>query len=138
MMLRLARGPYGQSGFGMVSLLIAIVLLAIGVIALSASSTYLTSLHTDAAERSRATALAISYMEEVKTRDPAGLASEGPVTVDEVGAPTPDGAFVRRMSVTPEPTVLDAVRVAVHVDYPAGWGRTRTVELLTVIYRGSF
>lgn len=138
MMVRVSRGPQARSGFGMVSLLIAIVLLAIGVIALSASSTYLTSLHTDAAERSRATALAISYMEEVKTRDPAGLASEGPVSVDETGAAAPDGAFARRMTVAPEPTVLDAVRVTVHVDYPAGWGRMRTVELLTVIYRGSF
>lgn len=121
----------------MVALLIAIVLLAIGVIALSASSTYLTSLHTDAAERTRATAIAVSYMEDVKTRDPATLTSESPVSVDETGSPAATGAFVRRMSVVPEPAVMDAVRVTVEVDYPVGLGRVRTVELVTVIYQGS-
>lgn len=130
-------GRASAAGFGMVSLLIAIVLLAIGVIALSTSSTYLTSLHTDAAERTRATAIAVSYMEEVKTRDPTTLTSESAVRVDETGSPAATGAFVRRLSVSPEPDAPDAVRVTVEVDYPVGLGRDRTVEMITVIYQGS-
>ena len=121
----------------MVAVLISIVLLTLAVIALSASSSYMTSLHTDAAERARATAIAVSYMEQVKIRPPASLASEGPVRVDETGAPAPDGVFVRELTVSPEPSVTDAARVTVEVDYPAGFGRHRTVQLVTVVFQGN-
>jgi Tfp pilus assembly protein PilV len=121
----------------MVSVLVAIVLLAIGVVAISASSAFMASLQTDASERARATAIAVTYMEQVKIREPAGIVSEDTVTVDETGATDADGAFLRTLSVIPEPSVTDALRATVEVWYPSGLGRTRTVRMVTVIYTGN-
>ncbi len=125
-----------ELGFGIVSVLVAIVLIAIGVVALSSSSAFMVSLQTDAAERARASAIGITYMERVKTRPPGAIVSEDPVRVDETGTPDPDGAFVRRLTVEPEPDLSDAVRATVEVVYPSGFGRTRTLELVTVIFTG--
>ncbi len=126
-----------ESGIGMVSVLVAIVLLAIGVIAVSASSTFMVSLQTDAAERSRATAIAVAYMEGVKMRPPATLASEDTVRVSETGAPDENGPITRTVTVVPEPSVPDALRATVEVRYPSGLGRTRAVRMVTVIYAGN-
>jgi Tfp pilus assembly protein PilV len=124
-------------GFGMVSVLVAIVLLAIGVVAISASSAYMVSLQTDAAERARATSIAVAYMEEVKMRVPQTLASEDTVAVSETGAAAAGGAFLRTLTVIPEPSVPDALRATVSVQYPSGFGRTGTVRMVTVIYSGN-
>jgi Tfp pilus assembly protein PilV len=126
-----------ESGFGMVSVLVAIVLLAIGVVAISASSAFMASLQTDAAERARATAIAVTYMEEVKMRLPSTLASEDTVRVDKTGAADAEGMFYRSLTVVPEPSVPDALRATVEVQYPAGLGRVRNVQMVTVIYRGN-
>jgi Tfp pilus assembly protein PilV len=126
-----------ERGFGIVSVLVAIVLLAIGVVAISASSAYMVSLQTDASERARATAIAVTYMEEVKMREPATLASEDTVAVSGTGAATADGAFLRTLTVVPEPSVPDALRATVSVQYPSGFGRTGTVVMVTVIYSGN-
>jgi Tfp pilus assembly protein PilE len=124
-------------GIGMVSVLVAIVLLAIGVVAISASSAYMVSLQTDASERARATAIAVAYMEEVKMRVPQTLASEDTVAVSETGTAAADGAFLRALTVIPEPSVPDALRATVAVQYPSGFGRTGTVRMVTVIYSGN-
>ncbi|MGD2152617.1 MAG: hypothetical protein PVG79_05065 [Gemmatimonadales bacterium] len=126
-----------ESGVGMVSVLVAMVLLAIGVVAISASSAYMVSLQTDASERARATGIAVTYMEEVKMRVPASLASEDTVAVSETGAVAEDGAFLRSLTVIPEPSVPDALRATVSVQYPSGFGRTGTVHMVTVIYTGN-
>ena len=125
-----------SDGFGIVSVLVAIVLIAIGVVALSSSSAFMVSMQTDAAERTRASAIAVTYMEQVKTRSPAELISDGPLQVNETGEPDADGAFVRTLTVIPEPSTNDAVRATVEVNYPSGFGRRRTLELVTVIYTG--
>ena len=124
-------------GVGIVSVLVAIVLLSIGIVAISASSAYLVSLQTDASERARATAIAVTYMEEVKMRLPAGLASEDTVAVSGTGAPIADGPFRRSLTVIPEPSVPEALRATVSVQYPSGFGRTGTVHMVTVIYTGN-
>ena len=121
----------------MVSLLVAIVLLAIGIVAISASSAFMASLQTDAAERSRATAIAVTYMEQVKMRLPNTLASEDTFAVDGSGAVVADGPYLRSLTVVPEPGIVDAVRTTVSVQYPAGLGRTGTVEMVTTIYAGN-
>lgn len=126
-----------ERGFGIVSVLVAIVLLAIGVVAISASSAYMVSLQTDASERARATAIAVTYMEEVKMRAPATLATEDTVAVSVTGAATAGGAFRRSLTVVPDPSVPDALRATVSVQYPSGFGRTGTVVMVTVIYSGN-
>ena len=131
------RRAVSESGFGMVSLLVAIVLLAIGIVAISASSVFMASLQTDAAERSRATAIAVTYMEQVKMRLPRTLASEDTFAVDGSGAVVADGVYLRSLTVVPEPGIVDAVRTTVSVQYPAGLARTGTVEMVTTIYAGN-
>lgn len=126
-----------ERGIGIVSVLVAIVLLAIGVVAISASSAFMVSLQTDASERARATAIAVTYMEEVKMRAPASLISEDTVKVNGTGMPDAEGAFLRTLLVIAEPSVPDALRATVEVRYPAGFGRMRTVKMVTVIYSGN-
>lgn len=125
-----------QRGFGMISVLVAVVLLAVGIVALSSSSAFIVSMQTDAAERSRASAIAVAYMEQVKARPPTELSTESPVRVDEIGEPNDNGAFVRSLVVVPEASTPDVVRATVEVTYPSGFGRTRTLELVTVIFTG--
>jgi Tfp pilus assembly protein PilV len=120
----------------MVSVLVAMVLIAVAAVALSSSSAFMASLQTDASVRANAASIAIGYMEGVKMRRPADLASEEPVRVNETGVPDEGGAFVRSLTVVREESVPDALRATVEVRYPAGFGRTRTVELVTVIDRG--
>ncbi len=125
-----------ERGFGIVSVLVAIMLIAIGVVALSSSSAFMVSIQTDAAERTRAVAIAVAYMENVKTRPPNQIVSEGPVQVSETGVPDSGGPFVRSLTVEPEASTTDAVRATVEVRYPSGFGRSRTLTLVTVIFTG--
>lgn len=136
-MTRFERVARDEAGFGLISVLVAMVLLAVGVVALSSSSAFLVSMQTDAAVRSTATSIAISYMEEVKRRPARALVSEGPTTVDETGQTDPAGRFVRKLTIRDDPSSPDVVQATVEVLYPAGFGRTKRVELITIIYRGN-
>ncbi|NIN72135.1 MAG: hypothetical protein GTO46_09500 [Gemmatimonadetes bacterium] len=126
----------GEGGYGMVSVLVAIVLLSAGVVVLSTSSVFLTSLRNEAAVRSVAASLALGYMEDIKTRDRAALASEDPAKINEKGELDEGGGFLRVVDVAPDASVVDAVRVKVKVGYPGPLGRTRAVEVVTIIYVG--
>ena len=126
-----------ETGFGMVSVLVAIVLLSAGVVVMSSSSLFITSIQTDAQARSIASSIALGYMEQVKTRERTSLAAEEPVRVNEIGEPDESGTFVRRLNVELEPSVVDAVRVAVWVRYPSGMGRWGEIEVVTIIYVGT-
>ncbi len=126
-----------KNGFGLVSVLVAMVLLAVGVVALSSSSAFLISMQSDTSIRSTATSLAIAYMEEVKRRPVSTLASESATTIDEIGLDNPDGHFVRTLTVSEDASAPDVVKAMVEVEYPAGLGRTGRVEMVTIIYRGN-
>ncbi len=130
---------YGRDerGFGLVSVLVAMVLLAVGVVALSSSSAFLVSLQTDASARSMAAAIGVSYMEDVKQRPPWTLASESPTTVNELGDADSTGVFVRTLTVVDDPSSPEVARATVDVKYPAGLGRTRSISLVTLIYKGN-
>ncbi len=134
--MRARRVLGGESGYGMVSVLVAIVLLSAGVVVLSTSSVFVSSLRNEAAVRSVAASLALGYMEEIKTRDRGTLASEAPARISEKGELDEGGDFLRVMDVHTDPTIVDAVRVKVKVGYPGPLGRTRAVEVVTIIYVG--
>jgi Tfp pilus assembly protein PilV len=136
-MRRFGRPIVSEGGFGMVSVLVAVVLLSAGVVVLSSSSLFLTSLQTDSQVRSTASSIALAYMEEVKTRERSELASEETVRVNRWGEPQDDGPFVRKLYVETDDTVTDAVEVRVVVRYQSGMGRPRSVEIVTVIYVGN-
>lgn len=126
-----------ERGFGLISVLVAMVLLAVGVVALSSSSAFLVSLQTDTAVRSTATSLAIAYMEDVKKRPPRTLVSEALVRVNDVGDEDDAGHFVRSLSVAEAVAAPDLIKVAVEVRYLAGMGRSGRVNLVTIVYRGN-
>ncbi len=126
-----------ERGFGLVSVLVAMVLLAVGVVALSSSSAFLVSLQTDASARSTASAIGVAYMEEVKQRPPTTLASESPTSVNELGDADSTGVFLRTLTVVDDPSSPEVARATVDVEYPAGLGRKRTISLVTLIYRGN-
>lgn len=125
-----------EGGYGMVSVLVAIVLLAAGVVALSTSSLFVSSLRNEAAVRSVAASLALGYMEDIKTRERGTLASEDPAKINAQGQLDEGGNFLRVVDVVPDTTVVDAVRVKVKVGYPGPLGRTRAVAVVTIIYVG--
>ncbi|MGD8700717.1 MAG: hypothetical protein PVJ43_15580 [Gemmatimonadales bacterium] len=126
-----------EEGFGMISVLVAMVLLAVAVVALSSSSAFLVSLQSDASGRSIATSLGVGYMEEVRRRPVESLASENPVRVDVSGVVDEGGAFVRELTIETDPVVAGVLRATVEIGYPAGLGRRGTVRLETLIHRGS-
>lgn len=125
-----------ERGFGLISTMVAMVLLGIAVTALSSSGMMVLAVHTDSAVRSRATAIASSYLEEVKARQIATLASESAIKVNDDGVTNQAGRYIRSLEVAPEEKLPYTKRVMVKVQYPSGRGRTGTVELETIIYVG--
>jgi type II secretory pathway pseudopilin PulG len=125
-----------KSGFTLVGVLIALVLMGIGAATLASSSMFVLGIRTEASVRATATALAAAYLEEIKTRDLSALSSEEPVSLNEAGQQDESGAFVRILTVTTEESVEDTKRVIIEVRYRSGMGRMRAVQLETIIYHG--
>ena len=120
-----------EGGFTLISVLIAIVMLSVGLVALSRSQALLMTTQNRLANANNALSIARGYMEQVRGRDPWGLATEAPVAVDELGIPSVTGTYRRSMDVT-----LDAAnlaRVTVQVTFPR---QTQPVQVITLIYRG--
>lgn len=130
---RALRPVVPAAGFGMVSVLVAMVLLAVAVVALSSSSAFLVTLQTDASGRSVATALGVAYMEEVQRRPHESLASENLVRVNTAGAVDEGGAFLRSLTVEADPSVADLLKITVEVEYPSGLGRRGRVRMETLL-----
>jgi Tfp pilus assembly protein PilX len=126
-----------EAGFGLISVLVAMVLLAVGVVALSSSSAFLVSMQTDTSVRTTATSIGIAYMEDVKKRPPRTLASEEPERVNELGEADEGGVFIRSLTVGVDAVAPDVVQVGVEVRYPNGPGSTGRINLATIIYRGN-
>ena len=125
-----------EAGIGLMSTMVAMVLLGLAVTALSSSGMMVLAVHTDSAVRSSATALAASYLEEVKARDPQALASESAAKINEAGIDETTGPYIRSLEVIDEPGLAYTKRISVLVQYPRGRGRMGRVELITVIYVG--
>ena len=132
------RRAASKSGFTLVGVLIALVLMGIGAATLASSSMFVLGIRTEASVRATATALAAAYLEEMKTRDLTTLSSEEPVTLNEAGQPDENGAFTRVVTVTAEERVEDTNRLIIEVRYRSGMGRMRSVQLETIIFCGSF
>ena len=122
-----------EHGFGLVSTIVAMVLLGIAVTALSSSGMMVLAIHTDSAVRSTATAIAASYLEEVKARGVKTLSSESALKVNADGMDSQNGNFTRSLEVAPEAEMPYTKRLTVEIQYPNGMGRTGTVKLVTVI-----
>ncbi len=121
-----------RRGFTLVSMIVAIVLLTVGILALGNANTNTIKHQTLAQNRTNALAIARAYLEEVRARDPWALTSESPVQVGPDGDETAGGVYTRRMVVTEERQNL--LLVELFVDFPRS---TQPVRLTTYQYRGS-
>jgi type II secretory pathway component PulK len=124
------RRPRARGGFSLVSVIFAVALLVVGLLALARSQTLLARAQGTTAIRSRAQEIGRAYMEAVRARPPATLASEGAVRVDSLGRADTQGPFERSLLVDQEAANL--LRVRVRVTYPRG---VQPVELATLIFR---
>lgn len=129
---RRAPGALPRDGFTLISVMIAVVMLTVGLLALSRTQTTLLGAQATASSRSSALEVARGYMEEVRARDPWTLASEGEVRLAMDGRPDAGGPLRRTLVVSEAESNL--VRVTVSV---AGTRGDRPIELVTYVYRGA-
>lgn len=118
-----------QAGFTLISVLIALLLLTIGILAVSRTGYQVLRAHTNATTRTTALALARSYLEELRSRDPTTLVNEGPVKLNDAGALSATGLYTR--SVIIEQLAPNLRRVTVRVAAP---NLKVPVELVTMAF----
>ncbi len=120
-----------RRGFALLSVMVAVVLLATGVMAIGAANTARLRSQTLSTSRSAALNVARTYLEHVRGRDPWSLATESPVQVDGTGTPSASGEFTRTLNVTVVQANLLTVEVVV-----TGPRLSAPIRLLTNTYRG--
>lgn len=119
-----------RDGFTLISVLIAITLLSIGVMAL-ASAQYTAVRQTRLElQRTQAIQLVSAYAEEVRARNPWTLTNEGPIAIDSTGAVNPAGTYTRRVVVTDEGSLL--LRAVITIQ-PRN---AKPVRVETLIFKG--
>lgn len=120
-----------RTGFALLSIMVAVVLLATGVMAIGAANTNRIRSQTLSTTRSAALTVARSYLETVRGRDPWSIATESAVHVDANGQVNPSGAFTRELLVTVDRANLLRLEVVV-----TGPGVSVPIRLMTNAYRG--
>ena len=121
-----------KDGFTIISVLVAIVMLSVGILALSRSGTQAMAAQTLAGNRSIALGIGRAHMEAVRSRPPAQVLSESAVKVDRTGTVDPNGVFTRSVVVTNVRHNLKEIQVI--VEFP----RSRVpIELVTLAYVGN-
>ena len=121
-----------DAGFGLVSVMVAIVLLSVGVLSLSQLLTQSVSMQTIIASRTTGLDVARSYMEEVKGLDPLTIVAQPEVRVNERGELDSNGHFTRELTVTA--VSLHLIEATVIVTMP----RSNPIRLVTWIYDGVY
>jgi len=102
-----------DAGFSLIAVMTAIVLLSVGLLAVSRTSTQMLTMHTAASSRSTALAVARTHMEAIRSQDPATLGSESAVTVNGEGEIDAYGAYTRTVVVDSISHNLKQVRIRV-------------------------
>ncbi len=121
-----------DAGFGLVSVMVAIVLLLVGVLSLSQLLTQSVSMQTIIASRTTGLDVARSYMEEVRGLDPLTVVATPETRVNEKGEVDSNGLFTRELTVT---TIsLHLVEATVIVTLP----RSNPIRIVTWIYDGVY
>jgi type IV pilus assembly protein PilV len=124
--------PRAREGFTLVSMIVAIILLTVGILALGNANTNTIKNQTLAQNRTNALAIARAYLEEVRSRDPWTLVSESAVKVAADGQPSGAGPYSRSMVVTEERSNL--LLIEMFVEFPRAG---QPVRLATYQYRGN-
>jgi Tfp pilus assembly protein PilV len=120
-----------RGGFTLISVMVALVMLSVGLLALAKVQSSLVKTQRDTNLRATALTVARSYVEDLRSRDPWTLATEAAVKVDLQGRPAAAGPLTRSTTVTQDSANL--LRITVQVDYP---GQNQPVQLITMAYRG--
>ena len=121
-----------RRGFTLVSMIVAIILLAVGLSALASANASTIKMQTLAQNRTNAIAIGRSYLEQVRTRDPWLVETESAVRLGAEGTPDASGSYMRTMTVTV--TRQNLVKIDVAVDYPRA---ASPVLLTTLLFRGN-
>ena len=120
-----------QSGFTLISVILAIVMLSIGVLSLAKTSAVAISAQSSAGMRTTATTIARAYMETIRRREKVDIVTEPAVMVDDQGVVDPSGFYQR--SVYVENIRHNLKKITVTVNYP----RTSVpVVLVTMAFVG--
>ncbi|MDZ7630911.1 MAG: hypothetical protein U5K74_06035 [Gemmatimonadaceae bacterium] len=117
--------------FALLSLMVAVVLLATGVMAIGAANTARLRSQTQSTSRSAALNVARSYLEAVRGRDPWTVVDEAVERVDGSGTPNANGEFTREVRVVVERQNLISIEVIV-----TGPRMPQPIRLITNAYRG--
>jgi type IV pilus modification protein PilV len=118
-----------ESGFTLISVIIAVVILSIGILALGRSQAMLVRAQATSAQRDIALGLARNYIEEVRSRT-AVPTSEGATLLDETGTAVAGGHYSRSLTVADLGN--DLYQATCSVTYPRG---PQPVTIVTLIYR---
>ncbi len=121
-----------DAGIGLISVMVALILLSIGILSVSQVLTQSVTMQTIVAMRTTGLDIARSYMEEVKGRDPLTLVSESAIRVNERGEVDSDGFYTREITVRSVDLHLDEVVVIVTLP------RSNPIRLLTWVYDGVY
>ncbi len=124
-----------KRGFTLISVMIAVVIMAVGVLALSKTLTGAMQANTRAGLRTVALDIARQRMEFLRGQRPqdmADFAEASGTDVNETGTVVNGGKYRRTVLVTDVRANL--VSVTVRVAYPDG---TSPVELITYVYTGA-
>jgi len=124
--------PRRDRGFTLVSVMVALAILSIGLLALARAQASIVANQGNIANRTTALTIARDYAEVLRSRSPWTLVSEAPVAVDARGQPLAGGAYRRSTNVTVLANNL--LQVQVLVTYPRS---TVPVDIITLIYRSS-
>ena len=119
-----------ERGFTLISVLLAVSMLTIGLLALARTQAILTSSEAGVSNRAIALAIATDRLEQLRASDPTTLATEPPAMVDANGNLSATGAYERSVTVTLDAANL--LRLRVTVNYPR---MTSPVQLEALIYR---
>jgi Tfp pilus assembly protein PilV len=121
-----------RKGFTVISMLVAVILLAVGLMSLARASAQTITMQTLAQNRTNAIAISRAYLEQIRTRDPWTVVSEPTRAVDAEGVIAANGYYQRTVSVSV--TRQNLLRVDVMVTYPRG---TQPITLSTAFFRGN-
>jgi Tfp pilus assembly protein PilV len=118
-----------ESGFSLISVIVAITMFSAGVLALSRTGAEVMRVQTQASSRSTAVAIARTHMETLRAQDPQDIVSEGTVMVDGEGKPNNQGTFSRTVKV--QDVARNLKEIIVVVDYPRSGA---AIELMTYAF----
>jgi Tfp pilus assembly protein PilV len=118
-----------ESGFTLISVMIALILLSVGIMALARASGEVAAARTTSAVKTNAVAIARGHMEWLRSRPPQDLTDEAAVRVNSAGEIDGAGPYTRSVKLAAQSSTL--LNVKVIVDYP----RAKVpVEIVTLIY----